>query len=131
MTRLLDTDMCIGVLRQRPRMVARLSQLPPTDCGVSSVTVYELFCGVGKAQNTAAERQKIERFLSVISELPFDRGAAEAAANIRVDLEKRGMVIGPYELLIAGCALSKNLTLVTNNVGEFQRVTRLKLELWP
>lgn len=131
MTRLLDTDTCIGVLRQRPGMVARLSQLPPTECGVSSVTVYELFCGVGKAQNPAAERQKVERFLSVIAEFPFDRAAGWAAAEVRVDLEKRGLVIGPYDLLIAGHALSRNLTLVTNNVREFQRVTGLRLESWP
>jgi len=66
-----------------------------------------------------------------IPELPFDRTAAMAAADIRVDLENRGMVIGPYDLLIAGHALSNHLTLVTSNVGEFQRVTGLKLESWP
>lgn len=51
MTRLLDTDTCIGVLRQRPGMVRRLSQVAPTDCAVSIVTVYELFCGLAKAQD--------------------------------------------------------------------------------
>ena len=53
MTHLLDTDTCIGVLRQRPGMVQRLTQLAPTDCAVSMVTIYELFCGVEKAQDTA------------------------------------------------------------------------------
>jgi len=131
MTHLLDTDTCIGVLRQRPGMVARLSQFSPNDCGVSQITVYELLCGVAKAQNPASERQKVERLLSVIVESPFDRAAAEVAARIRVDLEQKGTVIGPYDLLIAGHALANGLTLVTNNVGEFQRVVGLKLESWP
>ncbi len=131
MTHLLDTDTCIGVLRQRPGMVQRLSQLVPTDCAVSMITVYELFCGVEKAQNPASERQKIERFVSAIIELPFERAAAETAARIRMNLELQGQIIGPYDLLIAGQALASGLTLVTNNVQEFQRVTGLRLESWP
>lgn len=131
MTHLLDTDICIGVLRQRPGMVQRLSQLAPTDCAISMVTVYELFCGVEKAQQPAKERQKVERFISVIIELPLDRGAAQNAARIRADLERLGQLIGPYDLLIAGQALASSLTLVTNNIQEFQRVSGLKLESWP
>ena len=130
MTHLLDTDTCIGVLHKRAAMVARLSQLAPADCAVSQVTVYELFCGVEKAQNPTQEREKVERFLSVITELPFDRAPAETAACIRGDFERKGTPIGPYDLLIAGQALAANLLLVTNNVGEFQRVAGLKLESW-
>jgi tRNA(fMet)-specific endonuclease VapC len=131
MTHLLDTDTCIGILRQRPGMVAHLGRLAPNDCAVSEVTVYELLCGAGKSQDPVRERQKVERFLSVIAELPFDRAGAEAAAHIRADLERRGTVIGPYDLLIAGQALANNLTLVTNNLGEFQRVTGVRVETWP
>ncbi len=131
MTRLLDTDTCIGVLRQRPGMVQRLIQLAPTDCAVSMVSVYELFCGVEKAHEPAKERQKVERFVSTINELPLDRAAAETAARIRANLEGQGQPIGPYDLLIAGQALASGLTLVTNNRQEFQRVSGLKLESWP
>ena len=95
------------------------------------VTVYELFCGVEKAQDPAKERQKVERFVSTIIELPLDRTAAEKAAQIRGDLERQGQPIGPYDLLIAGQALASDLTLVTNNAQEFQRVRGLKLESWP
>jgi tRNA(fMet)-specific endonuclease VapC len=130
-THLLDTDTCIGVLRQRPGMVQRLSQITPTDCAVSMVTVYELFCGLARAQDPAKEWQKIERFVSAIIELPLDRPGAEAAANIRAELERQGASIGPYDLLIAGQASASGLTLVTNNVREFQRVSGLKLESWP
>lgn len=131
MTHLLDTDTCIGVLRQRPGMVQRLSQLAPTDCAVSMVTVYELFCGVEKAKDPMKERQKVERLVSAVIELPLDRVAAEVAARIRGELERQGQSIGPYDLLIAGQAIASNLTLVTNNRREFQRVGGLRIETWP
>ena len=131
MTRLLDTDTCIGVLRQKPGMVQRLSQLPPADVAVSMVTVYELFCGVEKAQDPVRKHQKVERFISVIAELPLDRAAAQTAARIRGELERQDTPIGPYDLLIAGQALANGFTLVTNHTSEYQRVTGLSLESWP
>ena len=131
MTHLLDTDTCIGVLRQRPGMVERLRQVAPTDCAVSMVTVYELYCGLARALDPAQERQKVERFISAVIELPLDRAGAETAARIRSELERQGKPIGPYDLLIAGQAVADGLTLVTNNVREFQRVSGLKLESWP
>ena len=130
MTHLLDTDTCIGILRQRPGMVQRLTLHDPTDCAVSMVTVYELYCGLARAQNPANEREKVRRFIAAIMELPWDRASAEAAAQIRSELERQGMLIGPYDLLIAGQALAYGLTLVTNNIREFQRVSGLKLDSW-
>ena len=105
--------------------------MAPTDCAISMVTVYELFCGLGKAQDPANERQKIERFISMVIELPLDRASAVAAAKVRTELEREGHLIGPYDLLIAGQALAGGLTLVTNNVREFQRVKGLGLQSWP
>ena len=131
MNYLLDTDTCIGVLRQRQGMVQRLSQAAPRDCAVSMVTVYELFCGLTKAQDPAKERQKIERFITAVIELPLDRASAEAAAKVRAKLEHQGNLIGPYDLLIAGQALAGGLTLVTNSVRELQRVRGLNLQSWP
>jgi tRNA(fMet)-specific endonuclease VapC len=112
-------------------MVQRLSQAAPTDCAVSMVSVYELFCGLAKAQDPAKERRKVERFISAVIELPLDRASAEAAAKIRGELEQEGKLIGPYDLLIAGQALAGGLTLVTNNLREFQRVSGLNLQSWP
>ena len=131
MTHLLDTDTCIGVLRQKPGMVEKLSRLAPADVAISMVTVYELFCGVEKAGNPAKERGKVERFISAIAELPLERAAAQMAAQVRAELERQGTVIGPYDLLIAGQALAGNLTLVTGNAAEFRRVQGLKIEPWP
>ena len=95
------------------------------------VTVYELYCGLARALDPAQERQKVERFISAVIELPLDRAGAETAARIRSELERQGKPIGPYDLLIAGQAVADGLTLVTNNVREFQRVCGLKLESWP
>ncbi|HZL79565.1 MAG TPA: type II toxin-antitoxin system VapC family toxin [Candidatus Limnocylindrales bacterium] len=131
MTHLLDTDICIGVLRQKPGMVEKLSRLAPADVAVSMVTIYELFCGVEKAADPARERGKVERFISAIAELPLERAAAQTAAQVRAELERQGTVIGPYDLLIAGQALAGNLTLVTGNLAEFRRVPGLKIESWP
>jgi tRNA(fMet)-specific endonuclease VapC len=95
------------------------------------VSVYELFCGLAKAQDPAKERQKVERFIAAVIELPLDRASAEAAAKIRGELERRGKLIGPYDMLIAGQALAGGLTLVTNHLREFQRVSGLNLQSWP
>jgi tRNA(fMet)-specific endonuclease VapC len=130
MNRLLDTDTCIAVLRQRSAAVARISQFSPADCRVSTVTVYELMCGVEKTTDPARERQKVERFLAIIGQVQFDHAAAEAAAGVRADLERKGTPIGPYDTLIAGQALALDLILVTGNTGEFKRVPGLKLESW-
>ena len=70
-------------------MVQWLRQVAPTECAVSMVTVYELFCGLARALDPAKERQKVERFISDILELPLDRAGAEAAANIRAELERQ------------------------------------------
>lgn len=117
MTHLLDTDTCIGVLRQRPGMVQRLRQLAPTDCAISMVTICELFCGVEKARDPVMEQQKVPRFISAIIELPLDRAAAETAARIRADLERKGQSIGPYDLLIAGQSIASGLILVTKKTA--------------
>ena len=129
MTRLLDTDTCIGVLRQRPGMVQRLSQIAPTDCAVSMVTVYELFCGLAKAQDPAKERQKVERFVSAVIELPLDRAAAETAAQIRADLERQGQTIGPYDCSSRDSARQQP----DSRDQQCSRVSvaGLKLESWP
>ena len=95
------------------------------------ITSYELYCGLAGANRPDQERQKIEHFVSMIVELPFDAAAAVAAASIRAELERAGTPIGAYDMLIAGQAVASGLILVTNNVREFQRVRGLKLESWP
>ena len=127
---LLDTDTCIAVLRQKPAALARLEALSPDDCGISSVTAFELFAGAEKSRSPQAVRAKLERFFSVVDVLEFEETAAAQAAIVRATLEKAGTPIGPYDLLIAGHALCLGVTLVTGNTDEFQRVAGLRIETW-
>ena len=127
---LLDTNVCIDLIKNRSAVVARAASVSPDDCAVSAVTVYELFHGAEKARDTNAERQHVELLLSTVAELPFGSRAAEAAAKVRARLESTGNVIGPFDLLLAGHVLSTGLTFVTDNVTEFNRVEGLTIENW-
>ena len=114
-------------------IVARLSGLSPHDCAisaVSAVTAFELMAGVEKCVDHARERQRVERLLSVVRELPFDAAAARETARMRAALESAGQMIGPYDTLLAGHAVAAELVLVTRNEGEFRRVSGLTIENW-
>ncbi len=127
---LLDTNACVDVLRKREPVLSRISAVPRQACAISTVTTYELLTGAKRSADPAGEVAKIQRFVMSIHELAFDPFAADRAAQVRAELETLGMVIGPYDLLLAGHALSRGLVLVTNNVREFSRVTGLTLEDW-
>lgn len=127
---LLDTDTCIDLLRGLAGTTARASLVSPDACAVSAVTTYELLSGAARCTHPDRERHKIATFLAAIAELPFDHNAASHAADIRADLEGKGLPIGSYDLQIAGQALAAGLTLVTSNGREFGRVKGLRLEDW-
>jgi len=117
-------------MRNQPHIVARLASLAPADCGISAISSYEILTGVAKCASPAVERSKVENLLRLVEQLPFDAAAAAESAQIRAGLEAQGMTIGPYDLLIAGHALARGLTLVTNNTSEFRRVPGLPVEDW-
>ena len=87
---LLDTNACIGLIKNRSTVVARAAIVSPDDCAVSAVTVYELFHGAEKARAPNVERQHVETLLATVAELPFGSRAAEAAAKVRAALESTG-----------------------------------------
>jgi tRNA(fMet)-specific endonuclease VapC len=130
MSHLLDTNVCVDVLKGHPQVCARLEAISPADCAISSVTAFELATGVRRCSQPDRERKKLERLFAVIAVLPFDAAAAEAAARLRHELEIAGQKIGPYDLLIAGQALGSRQTLVTNNTREFARIPTLRLIDW-
>jgi tRNA(fMet)-specific endonuclease VapC len=127
---LLDTNACIAVMRSHPKVVQRMAAVPPGECGISAITSYELYTGVEKCSDPAKERAKVDLLLNTVQQLLFDFGAAEQAARIRARLESQGQPIGPYDLLLAGQALSGSLILVTDNTREFSRGPGLTLENW-
>ena len=130
MTHLLDTNVCVAVLRGVRAVHRKMQSLSPRDLGISSVTLYELQAGVGRCRDPKTEGGKVALFLRPLRLLAFDRDAALHAARVRCQLEKTGTLIGPYDLLLAGHALALDLVLVTRNVAEFGRVDGLRLENW-
>ncbi|HEY5891737.1 MAG TPA: type II toxin-antitoxin system VapC family toxin [Chthoniobacterales bacterium] len=127
---LLDTDVCIAVLRGSLRVRERLQAVRPDDCGISVVSIFELLSGVECCRRPEEERRKVETFIAPMHVLPFDQDSALRAAQVRWHLEKVGRPIGPYDLLLAGQALAVDVTLVTGNTTEFARVPNLVLENW-
>ena len=97
---------------------------------VSSITVAELHYGLERSSNPAKEREGVENLLAAVVILPFDGKAAEGYGLLRRYLERRGEIIGQFDLLIASHAVAQNATLVTNNTREFSRVPTLQLEDW-
>jgi tRNA(fMet)-specific endonuclease VapC len=127
---LLDTNLCIRVLRDRPQgLRARFNANAEALC-LSDVVLYELLYGAERSNDPPRIRREVEHFAGRLTILPFDSEAAAHAAEIRADLEARGPVIGPYDIMIAGHARSKGLVVVTGNLGEFQRVQGLRCEDW-
>ena len=127
---LLDTNTCIGAMRNDPMIVGRMSALSPGDCAISAITGYELYTGVEKCSDPARERAKVEVLLGTVNTLPFDAAAAREAARIRATLESQGLSIGPYDVLLAGHAIAADLVIVTDNTGEFRRAPGLTIENW-
>ncbi len=128
---MLDTNICIFVIKHKPENVIRkFIEHNPEDLCISSITYAELMHGVEKSQARERNRLAIALFLSPISIVDFDALAAEEYGRIRADLEAQGKPIGPMDMLIAGHAKSKGLILVTNNTREFTRVEGLTVEDW-
>ena len=127
---LLDTNICIYIINERPKQVLEhFDRLKITEIGVSSITVAELAFGVAKSRS-ARNRAALESFLLPLEIAEFDLSAAFAYGDLRAELERRGEPIGPLDLKIAAQALSLKTILVTNNEREFRKVPGLTLENW-
>jgi tRNA(fMet)-specific endonuclease VapC len=125
---LLDTNAVIAIFRGDEKMLARLRQHKPTDFGLPAIVLHELFYGATKSQRKLENVRRIEGLQFEVIEL--DAADARVAGEIRAQLAASGTPIGPYDILIAGQAVTRELTLITHNVGEFSRVSGLSLEDW-
>lgn len=128
---LLDTNACIGYLTGRsPTIATRLASTPPSDVALCSVVKAELLFGARKSNRVEENVERLSTFFAPFVSFAFDDNAADLYGVIRADLEKQGTPIGPNDLMIAAIALAHNLTLVTANRTEFERVTELSIERW-
>jgi tRNA(fMet)-specific endonuclease VapC len=127
---LLDTNTCIYIINNRPpNVLERFRKYKAGEVGISSIAASELAYGVAKS-GSVKNRTALEMFLAPMQILPFDSQCLWFYADLRASLEKQGLSIGPMDTLIAAQALSIDGTLVTNNIKEFMRVPKLKLENW-
>ena len=127
---MLDTNLCIRVLRDRPPGLRARFNAEADGLCISMVTLSELLYGAAKSARPVENRHEVERLAARLEVLPFDAPAAGHYADIRVTLERQGQTIGAYDLMIAGHARSRGLVVVTGNLGEFQRVEGLRAEDW-
>lgn len=128
---MLDTNICIYIIKNKPDSVRRkFSTLFSGDVCISSVTYFELEKGVRKSQQRVKNQTLLSRFVEDVVVAPFDDAASRCAAEVGAQLESKGLGIGPYDTLIAGHGLSLGLVLVTNNLKEFERVSDLQFENW-
>lgn len=127
---LLDTDTLIYVFKRAGNCLARLNLQNDSDIAISTINLFELEYGMGKSDN----RSKMDSYVATLCRryavLDFDRAASLQAGVTRTLLDNRGTPIGPYDIQMAGIALSKNLTIVTRNTREFERVPGLRVENW-
>ncbi len=128
---MLDTDICIYIIKQRPAQVARrFMGTLITDVAMSAITYAELIHGAKKSAQVDANVAKLSALAQEMTVLPFDMEAAKTYGDVRSRLERIGRPIGANDLLIAAHALHEGLILITNNVDEFRRVDGLRVENW-
>lgn len=125
---LLDTNAVIALLKAHAGLLARLRQYEPSDFGLSSIVLHELYYGAYKSQRRRENLARIEALRFEI--VTFDADDARRAGELRAALAAAGTPIGPYDALIAGQALARDVTLVTRNFSEFARVEGLRVENW-
>ncbi len=127
---ILDTNTLIYFFKGMGNVAERLLEISPKDIGIPAVVLYELEYGIAKSTSPQKRIKQLEEICSLVEVLPFKKEEAKTSAAIRVHLEKKDTTIGPYDIMIAGTALSRQGVLVTNNTKEFKRVPALKIENW-
>lgn len=127
---LLDTNLCIRVLRDRPAHLRSRFNAEAASLCTSTIVLSELLHGAAKSARPDHNRHEVERFAARLEILPFDAEAAAHAAVIRATLERAGHPFNPNAPFIAGHARSRGLIVITGNLGEFTRVPALRCEDW-
>jgi tRNA(fMet)-specific endonuclease VapC len=127
---LLDTNTVIYFFKGLGNISKNLLTTPPNQIAIPTIVLFELELGIQKSKSPKKFKGNLKEFTSAVSLVALGEEEARSAAKVRARLENKGLPIGPYEILISGCALANNLILVTHNVKEFSRIKDLKLEDW-
>jgi tRNA(fMet)-specific endonuclease VapC len=127
---MLDTNICIYIMKKHPpTLLDRFNQLAEQLC-ISSITLGELHYGLEKSTRRQQNLDDLVRFTARLEILPFTVEAAAHYGQLRLELERAGRPVGPYDMLIGAHARSEGLIMVTNNLREFERMPGLRVENW-
>lgn len=128
---LLDTCILSHFMRGHPVVLARIKSTEPKQIAISTITCMEIEYGLQlNPQRAVKLRTVFNAFINSVNVVSYNHKDAEASAIIRAILKQNGKPIGPYDVMLAGCAKQRGLIFVTDNIKEFQRVDRLLLENW-
>ena len=111
-------------------LTARLLSVSPDNLMIPSMVAAELRYGVEKSIKREYNLERLEKFLALYEIATFDVGSSKCYAIIRADLERRGLIIGANDMIIAATVLSRGGTLITRNTREFSRIPNLIIENW-
>ncbi len=126
----LDTNTLIYFFKGVGNVAQKLLSKSPREIGIPSIVLYELEVGIAKSKSPRKRLKQLEEITSIVNVLPFTAREAKISATIRFQLEKKGIPIGPFDILIAGTALAHQAILVTHNTKEFKRINKLQIEDW-
>ncbi|SHN26305.1 tRNA(fMet)-specific endonuclease VapC [Pseudomonas asturiensis] len=127
---MLDTNICIFTIKNKPLSVREAFNLHHGQLCISAITLMELIYGAEKSVSPERNLAIVEGFAARLEVLPYDRNAAAHTGMIRAELARSGTPIGPYDQMIAGHARSLGLEVITNNLREFRRVEGLRVNDW-
>ena len=127
---LLDTNTLIYFFKGVGKVKNRLLSIPPSEIVLPAIVLFEMELGIAKSSSPRKRISQLKDFTGLVNVIAFGPAEAKTAAQIRAKLEKKGIPIGPYDVLIAACAKTNNLILVTHNLKEFKRIEGLRLEDW-
>ncbi len=126
----LDTNTLIYFFKGLGNVSSFLLATPPADIAIPTIVLFELEVGIAKSTSPRKRKAQLKEFTALVTIIPFRYAEARSAVSIRVKLEKQGIPIGPYDVLIAASAMANNTILVTHNTKEFEQIDGLKTEDW-
>ena len=127
---MLDTDIAIYTIKSRPPKVREAFKSHDGQMCISSVTLMELIFGAEASNAVERNLRDVEDFAARLEVLPYDSEAASHTGQLRAELNRTGRPIGPYDEMIAGHARSRGLTVVTNNLRQFEAAPGIRLINW-
>ena len=124
---LIDSDYVADYLSARPQATELLIALTKEGTTISLITFGEIYEGIYYGHNPQKTKDVFNRFLRSVDILPMTKPIMQRFAQIRGGLRRTGNIIGDFDILIAATALSHNLTLVTRNIKDYQRIPNLSI----